>query len=136
MMGVISFTSDGKVISTLHGHEQDNPNYQKEKDLLEKWIEVLEDRYGSKFEIVSNSSDYTTLRPVGCLDLLRLKYGGSKWVKLFIGNELAKKLVDDPRFAEEKKKSQLYWKSILTDEDISKYFDVLDEGYSWLIEQK
>ena len=33
MMGVISFTSDGKVISTLNGHEQYNPNYQKEKDV-------------------------------------------------------------------------------------------------------
>lgn len=136
MMGVISFRSDGKVFTTSGGHEQDNPNYQQEKDLLERWIEVLEDRYGSKFEIVSNSSDYTTLRPVGCLDLLRLKYGSVKWIKVFMSNELAKKLLNDPRFIDEKKKSQLYWKSSLIDDDISRYFDVLDEGYSWLIEQK
>ena len=131
-MGVISFNSSGVII----GNERSNPNYEREKELLEKWIPILEERYSNKFEIVSNSNDYTTLKPTGCLDILRLKYGGAKWIKVFIGNEIAKTLLNDPRFAEEKKKSQLYWKSTLTDEDISKYFDVLDEAYSWLIEHK
>lgn len=132
-MGVISFGSDGVV---RLGNERNNPNYTNEKELLEKWIPILEERYSNKFEIVSNSSDYTTLKPKGCLDILRLKYGNVKWIKIFIGNESAKTLLNDPRFAEEKKKSQLYWKSTLIDDDITKYFDVLDEAYSWLIEHK
>lgn len=115
---------------------RENPNFDKEKELLEKWIKILEERYSSKFEIVSNSSDYTTLRPEGCLDLLRLKYGGAKWVKIFIGNQLAKQLLDDERFKDEKKKNQLYWKSTLVDEDISRYFDVLDSAYTWLNDNK
>lgn len=118
------------------GTDRENPNLQKEKEVLEKWKDILEDRYSCKFEIVSNSTDYTTLKPVGCLDLLRLKYGNVKWIKIFITNELLKTLVNDPRFADEKKKSSAYWKSTLTDDDLSNYYDVLDDAFSWLIEHK
>lgn len=116
--------------------DRENPNLQKEKELLEKWKEILEDRYSWKFIIESNSTDYTTLKPDGCLDLLRVKYGNVKWVKIFMTNELSKQLVNDPRFEVEKKKTSAYWKSILTDDDISNYYDVLDDAFSWLIENK
>lgn len=116
--------------------DRENPNLQREKELLEKWKEILEDRYSWKFIIESNSSDYTTLKPDGCLDLLRVKYGNVKWVKIFMTNELSKQLVNDPRFEAEKKKTSAYWKSILTDDDISNYYDVLDDAFSWLIENK
>lgn len=116
--------------------DRENPNLQKEKELLEKWKEILEDRYSWKFIIESNSTDYTTLKPDGCLDLLRVKYGNVKWVKIFMTNELSKQLVNDPRFEVEKKKTSAYWKSILTDDDISNYYDVLDDAFSWLIEHK
>lgn len=115
---------------------RNNPNFEKEYELLSEWVEVLEKRYNYKFTIVSNSSDYTTLQPEGCLDLLRLKYGGAKWIKVFITNELNKTLIDDPRFDAEKKKTSVYWKSTLNDTDISKYYDVLDDAFSWLIEHK
>lgn len=116
--------------------KRDNPNFQKEYELLTEWVDILEKRYNKKFTIVSNSSDYTTLQPEGCLDLLRIKYGNVKWIKIFITNELHKTLVNDPRFEAEKKKSSGYWKSILLDNDISKYFDVLDDAFNWLIEHK
>lgn len=129
---------DGLSFSFLIGkkEERENPNFQNEYDLLSKWVGILEDRYSYKFTIVSNSSDYTTLQPENCLDLLRLKYGNVKWIKVFMTNELSKKLINDPRFAAEKKKTFGYWKSILIDDDISKYYDVLDDAFSWLIEHK
>ena len=115
---------------------RENPNLQEEHDLLCDWAEILEKRYNYKFVVVSNSSDYTTLQPEGCIDLLRLKYGGVKWIKVFITNELSKTLIDDSRFIDEKKKNQAYWKSTLVNTDISQYFDVLDAAFYWLIEHK
>ena len=119
----------------IGGERRDNPNYDAEVKVLTEWSKILSERYSCEFAIESNSSDYTTLK-FGVMDFIRLKYGGSKWIKIFIGNQLAKKLVDDPRFAEEKKKSSLYWKSVLTDTDISKYYDVLDNAYNWFKEQQ
>lgn len=125
-----------ETIISFGGHNRENPNFQKENELLEKWKEILENRYSCKFIIESNSSDYTTLKPEGCLDLIRLKYGNVKWVKILITNEFSKKIMNDPRFETEKKKSSAYWKSILINDDISNYYDVLDEAFSWLIEHK
>lgn len=117
-------------------NNRDNPNFENEYNLLSEWTEILEERYNHKFTIVSNSNDYTTLQPEKCLDLLRLKYGNAKWIKIFITNELSKELSTDSRFEKEKNKNQGYWKSELKDTDISKYFDVLDAAYSWLIKHK
>lgn len=113
--------------------DRNNPNESSEILVLKEWCDILEKRYNHKFNILTNSTDYTTLQPDNCLDLLRLKYGGSKWIKIFITNELHKTLVDDPRFAVETKKNQSYWKSTLTDTDISKYYDVLDAAFEWLM---
>lgn len=115
---------------------KENPNLENEYNVLYDWKQILEERYKIKFVIVNNSTDYTTLQPENCLDLLRLKYGGAKWIKVFITNELNKTLVDDPRFAAEKKKKQSYWKSTLENTDISKYFDVLDEAIKWLLKNQ
>ena len=120
---------------SIGGERRDNPNYDAEVKILTEWSKILSDRYSCEFTIESNSSDYTTLK-LGEIDFIRLKYGGSKWVKLFIGNKLAKQLVDDERFIAEKKKSSLYWKSNLAEDDISKYYDVLDSAYSWFKDQK
>lgn len=68
--------------------------------------------------------------------MIRLKYGNVKWVKILITNEFSKKIMNDPRFETEKKKSSAYWKSILINDDISNYYDVLDDAFSWLIEHK
>ena len=118
------------------GHKEDrkNPNILSEYEVLQEWADILEKRYNHKMVIVNNSTDYSTLQPEGCLDLLRLKYGGAKWVKLFIPSTIKKLLINDSRFDAETKKTCLYWKSTLKDTDISKYFDVLDESFNWLKE--
>ena len=129
---------EGLKVSFSIGHKdlRENSNLLAEYEVLEKWVDILEKRYNHKFVIVSNSTDYTTLQPEGCLDLLRLKYGNVKWIKLFIPGTIKKSLINDPRFNAETKKTCLYWKSTLKDTDISKYFDVLDEAFKWLIENQ
>lgn len=117
--------------------ERDNPNLHDEMEILKEWQQILEDRYTHRFVILSNSSDYTTLQPEGCLDILRLKYGNKvKWIKLFITSNIAKNFKDDVRFKDEKKKTSAYWKSTLESKDISVYFDILDDAFDWLIQNQ
>ena len=130
-MGIIIDDSFAKIGIGLT--EGNNPNLDNEKQILNEWKQILENRYLIKFIIVSNSSDYTTLQPENCLDIIRLKYGDkSKWIKIFVTKNLGKQLLNDSRFETEKKKTSFYWKSIIKDTDITKYFDVLDEAVKWL----
>lgn len=116
--------------------DRDNPNIENEERILSEWCELLEKRYGSKFEIKHNSSDYSTLCPIGCLDIIRLKYGDkAKWIKIFMTNESSVLYRDDERFEKQKKKTESMWRSDLTDTDIRKYFDVLDYAYDRLTKQ-
>lgn len=128
---------NGLSVSIQFGKDdRTNTNLKNETDVLYQWKEILKKRYNVNFIIVNNSSEYTTLQLEGALDLIRLKYGNVKWIKIFIPNSLKKKLIDDPRFADEKKKTTFYWKSILNDDDISVYFDILDESVKFMIENK
>lgn len=116
--------------------DRDNPNYGAEEEILNEWIPLLEDRYNSKFEIVHNSSDYSTLCPKGCLDIIRVKYSDrSKWIKIRMTNESSVLFRDDERFETQKNKNESMWRSNLTDTDIRKYFDVLDYAYDNLTKQ-
>lgn len=117
--------------------ERENPNYDAELEVLNKWVNLFNDRYTTnEFKIVQKATDYTTL-VLRDYDFLRLKYSPrAKWIKLPMFNDMIKKYIDDDRFATQKKKTEMYWKTIIEDEkDISNYFDILDDAFDNITRQ-
>lgn len=133
-----SISINGKEIGIGFGKdERENPNYDAELEVLNKWVNLFNDRYTTnEFKIVQKATDYTTL-VLRDYDFLRLKYSPrAKWIKLPMFNDMIKKYIDDDRFAAQKKKTEMYWKTIIEDEkDISNYFDILDDAFDNIIRQ-
>lgn len=96
-----------------------------EKKICEQVIELLSNYYDKdKFGIENRSQDYTSL--IFCdNDFFRVKYTDrSRWISIRLAKEDRNE--DDPRFAAQKKKTQLHWKADITSaEDINKFEDVL-----------
>lgn len=133
-----SVSINGKEIGIGFGKdERENPNYDAELEVLNKWVNLFNDRYTTnEFKIVQKATDYTTL-VLRDYDFLRLKYSPrAKWIKLPMFNDMIKKYIDDDRFAAQKKKTEMYWKTIIEDEkDISNYFDILDDAFDNITRQ-
>lgn len=133
-----SVNINGKEIGIGFGKEErENPNYDAELEVLNKWVNLFNDRYTTnEFKIVQKATDYTTL-VLRDYDFLRLKYSPrAKWIKLPMFNDMIKKYIDDDRFAVQKKKTEMYWKTIIEDEkDISNYFDILDDAFDNITRQ-
>lgn len=112
--------------------EKENINLINEKNILEKWVLFLNDRYlTNEFTISENTADYTTLS-FKDYDFLRLHYGEkSKWVKVLIASAYKKQFVDDIRFNQENK-NQVYWKIPIDNDDINYIIDILDEEYDFI----
>lgn len=133
-----SVNINGKEIGIGFGKdERENPNYDAELEVLNKWVNLFNDRYTTnEFKIEQKTSGYTTL-VLRDYDFLRLKYSPRvKWIKLPMFNDMIKKYIDDDRFATQNKKTEMYWKTIIEDEkDISNYFDILDDAFDNITRQ-
>ena len=129
-----TFEYGGVSISVgINENKAENINADAEKEILEKWVKFLNDRYmTNEFIIEQNAGDYTTLS-FRDYDFLRLHYGDkAKWVRLLIASKYKKQYIDDPRFADEPNKNKVLWRMYIDNDDINAFLDILDEEYDFI----
>ena len=86
----------------------------------------LKDELNLKEAIINvNTTDYSTLN-YKKYDIVRLKYTDrSKWISLFLTSQDKKAYENSPLFAAQKKKTQLFWKSNILNDDLSEYYNII-----------
>lgn len=95
---------------------------KKETQILNK---IAADLKLDGYNIVHNTTDYSTLQYKG-RDTIRLKYGdNSKWISICIPIKTKKDYINSPLFAEHKNKNQLLWKSKIHNDDFKIYYDII-----------
>lgn len=100
----------------------------KENEILEK---IAKDIKIDNYEIINNSTDYTTLKYKD-YDLVRLKYTeSSKWISLFLTKEDKNNNINNNLFDAQKNKNQLFWKSNINS-DIDIYYSFIKNKYNEL----
>lgn len=93
-----------------------------ESALLEK---IKKDLNLNDAKIVANTEDYTTLQLYD-VDLIRIKYTDrSKWISIILSKEDRKNNINNPLFDAQKKKTQLFWKSNIVDDNLEIYYDFI-----------
>ena len=101
-------------------------NYEHVADediILNDLIEQL-GKPKENFEIQKRAEEYTTLRYKDN-DLVRLKYStGSKWIDIFMSNDLRQQYVDSDLFLANRK-NKLFWRSKLYTDDLKEYIDII-----------
>lgn len=129
-----TFEINGVKISVgLNEEHSENVNAVAEKEVLEKWVQFLNDRYMTNdFIIEQNAGDYSTISFKGS-DFLRLHYGEkAKWVRLLIASAYKKQYIEDIRFIDEPNKNKVFWRMYIDNDDINAFVDILDEEYDFI----
>lgn len=101
---------------------------QDEFIILQSIINILKNKFDiNNFSIISNTNNYLTLKYKD-FDIARIKYTDkSKWISILILDKKDRLSNEhNTLFDAQAKKSQLQWKSNLTDNDISKYITFLE----------
>lgn len=112
-----------KVHIGIQGAESNYEHVTDEDKILNDLIEQL-GKPKENFEIQKRSEEYTTLRYKDN-DLVRLKYStGSKWIDIFMSNDLRQQYVDSDLFLANRK-NKLFWRSKLYTDDLKEYIDII-----------
>lgn len=97
-----------------------------EYEIFEYIIKKMENFNNSDFNIISNTNDYLTLEYKN-YDICRIKYTDkSKWISIFISKKDRENNINNPLFNIQKNKNQLFWKSIIENENIDVYLPFIN----------
>lgn len=117
-------------------HNDQNPNFSKEEEILTQWINYFTDEFEKDlFSTEENSKDYSTLK-YKMFDIIRLKYSEtSKWIKIFMTPDNKFQYMSSELFNTQKNKNEFYWKSqIQKEEDIKKYIKIIKDSMRYFKE--
>ncbi len=126
-------------VSFLIGKKKEyiNKNSNNESEILNSWIKLFNNYDSTKFSIVNNSKDYTTLTFYN-YDLIRLKYTeNSKWIKIFLTPADKLKYQNDSKFDSQINKKEFFWKAnIKTTDDIKLFLDVINNRCEQILQMQ
>lgn len=121
------------VKNTVHFPMQEHEKDATEEDICNLIINDL-DIEPSLFKYEKKSDDYSTITYKE-RDLFRIKYTSlAHWITIFMPPKDKAKYIDNPLFAIQKNKNQIYWKSQMN--SIYDYKDVLLNAINFFDAQK